>query len=322
MSTAPPVSLELAACPLGCPPGEDAVLTGRDRLQGLPGEFTVVRCRSCELLRTNPRPTPQSIGFYYPDEYGPYRGTLVAGSRGQTRPPWLRRLAALVWRVAETNAEKLPPLPPGRMLEIGCASGRFLDRMARRGWQVEGIEFSPAAGAEAQRAGFSVQVGPMEGALPPRVPHDLVVGWMVLEHLHDPVGALKKIRGWTKAGGWLVLSVPNAACWELRFFREMWYGLHLPNHLWHPAPESLRRVLEAGGWRLDRVFYHRDAKNVIGSIGFWLSDRRILPPLARWMSAYPEHEGRFLFFLLHPITRLLAFLRQTGRMTVWARRLD
>lgn len=281
----------------------------------------MVRCRSCGLLRTNPRPTADSIAFYYPAEYRPHRGNRVP--QGETvRPPWRSKLAALVWRIFESNAERLPPIAPGRMIEIGCGSGGFLRRMERRGWQAEGIEFSPSAGAEAQRAGLSVQIGPVEAASPPSEPSDLIVGWMVLEHLHDPVETLRTIRGWTRPGGWLVASVPNSACWEFRAFGEFWYALHLPNHLWHPAPESLRRVLEAGGWRMERLFYHRDVKNVIGSAGHWLTERRILRPLARWMVEYAGREGRIWHFLLHPIGRLAAVLRQTGRMTVWARRLD
>jgi hypothetical protein len=58
-------------CPLGCPPDDEPVLQAIDELHGLPGRFSVVRCRSCKLMRTSPRPTLESIGQYYPDPYGP-----------------------------------------------------------------------------------------------------------------------------------------------------------------------------------------------------------------------------------------------------------
>jgi len=316
-----PVALESVGCLLGCPRDDEVVLTGRDRLHGLPGEFQVLRCRSCGLLRTDPRPTPDSIDLYYPPEYGPYLGTRVVARR---RSVWRRlrsTLGRVARRVADRNADHLPPMRPGRMLEVGCASGSFLRQMAELEWEVEGIEFSESAGREARELGYPVQIGALEKAIPPDQPYDLVVGWMVLEHLHDPVAGLKKLREWTKPGGWLVASVPNAACYELRLFGERWYALHLPNHLWHPTPDSLREVLARGGWRLDRIFYHRDLKNVIGSLGYWLADRRILPRLARWMSEYPDREGSS-YLLLHPLSLLLGLLRQTGRITVWARRVD
>ena len=79
MTIPPDVVLEDADCPLGCPRSDETVLAGRDRLHGLPGRFQVVRCRSCGLMRTNPRPSPGTIGFYYPEDYHPYRNTRVAG---------------------------------------------------------------------------------------------------------------------------------------------------------------------------------------------------------------------------------------------------
>src|SRR3546814_20558991 len=61
----------------------------------------------------------------------------------------------------------------------------------------------------------------------PETPFDVVVGWMVLEHLHEPLAALKKLRRWVRQDGWLVLSVPDAGGLELKLFRDRWYALHL-----------------------------------------------------------------------------------------------
>ena len=57
------ILLESAACPIGCPPTDETILVDRDRLHNLPGEFTVVKCRNCGLMRTNPRPTPETNSF-------------------------------------------------------------------------------------------------------------------------------------------------------------------------------------------------------------------------------------------------------------------
>ena len=71
------IQMEDVPCPFGCPQNDEVVLTGHDLLHNLPGEFTVVKCRSCGLMRTNPRPTQETISFYYPDRYGSYLGTRV-----------------------------------------------------------------------------------------------------------------------------------------------------------------------------------------------------------------------------------------------------
>lgn len=313
------LALEDRDCPLGCARDDDFVLEGRDRINGLPGRFRVVRCRSCGVLRTNPRPTAAAMPTYYPDDYGPYAGTRIEERPLDRRPTWRRYLSRAVGWLTNANAERLPPLPPGRLLEIGCASGSYLDRMSKAGWDVEGIEFSELPAARARAAGYRVRTGPVETAVAPAEPFDLVVAWMVLEHLHEPVLSLKKIRDWTSPGGWLVASVPNAGCWEFRAFSEDWYALHLPNHLWHPTVPTLSAILERGGWKLERVFFHRDLRNPLGSLGYVLEDRGWLPGLATRLKAFPEAGGR-LSQVLFPLAFLLAAIGQTGRMTVWARR--
>ena len=182
------VTLEDVHCPLGCSKNDEVVLTGRDRLHDLPGEFTVVKCRACGLMRTTPRPTPETIGFYYPDDYGPYLGTRVQQVKPKRSSGIKRLLKALIKLVIkfDFNTTPLPSLASGRMLEIGCASGAFLHQMAGQGWEVEGIEFSEKAAQAAAQLGYCVHAGSLETAQQPGEPFDLIVGWMVLEHLHDP----------------------------------------------------------------------------------------------------------------------------------------
>ena len=71
------VRIEDVSCPLCHLKNDKIILTGHDRIHNLVGKFTIVKCRSCGLMRTNPRPTPDTIGFYYPDDYGPYIGTQI-----------------------------------------------------------------------------------------------------------------------------------------------------------------------------------------------------------------------------------------------------
>ncbi len=261
------------------------------------------------------------MSLYYPDDYGPHLGTRIVDELVDRRPAWRRHVSRVAERWMNTNADRIPPVPPGRLLEIGCASGSYLHKMSKAGWAVEGIELSRLAAERALLSGHKVHVGTVESAPDPTQRFDLVVGWMVLEHLHDPVRALQRIHDWTNPGGWLVASVPNADCWEFRVFGSTWYALHLPNHLWHPTKETLRMVLEQGGWKLQRVFFHRDVRNVLGSLGYVLEDRGWFPRVGAWLKAFPGRGGR-LSQILFPPAWLLAFLGQTGYMTTWARRED
>lgn len=312
------VQLENVPCPLDCPENDEVVLTGHDELHAMPGEFTVVKCLTCGLMRTNPRPTPESIGRYYPDNYGPYSGTQVEPQHSNRTSGIKNFLRPLVRRVFDTKSEALPALRPGRLLEIGCASGSFLHKMAARGWQVEGIEFSEKAAKAARALGYPVHNGPLENAPAPIRSFDLIVGWMVLEHLHNPVGSLKKLHEWANPGAWLALSVPNAQALEFKFFRDKWYALHLPNHLYHFTLRNLVKVLDAGGWTLEKVHHQRSPNNLIASTAY-LVESKGWHRLGSWLRNHLAGGGKW-FYMLFPVGWMLSVFGQTGRVTIWARK--
>ncbi|MCG7902844.1 MAG: class I SAM-dependent methyltransferase [Candidatus Thiodiazotropha weberae] len=308
------IELESRPCPLGCPSADQPVLTGHDRINNLSGEFQVVRCDSCGLLRTDPRPTPASMGFYYPDDYPPYLGTQVKsrnGSGGLKR--WIKSLL-------DTKAQAIPELKPGRMLEVGCASGNYLHKMANQGWQVKGIEYSPQAAASARENGYQVHTGSLESVDLDASELDLITGWMVLEHLHDPLMGLKKLYGWAKPGAYLALSVPNAASLEFKLFQSRWFALQLPNHLYHFTPETITKLLQQAGWEVEAVHHQRVLSSLFSSLGYLLQERG-WHRLERWVVGRPSDKVR-LYQLLYPFACVAAIFGQTGRMTVWAKKPD
>ncbi|MBI4871676.1 MAG: class I SAM-dependent methyltransferase [Candidatus Riflebacteria bacterium] len=309
--------LESAPCPFGCAPGDELVLRGRDLIYNLAGEFAVVRCRSCGLLRTNPRPSPDAMRRYYPEDYGPFVASRPANS-GPPSPAWKQRL----FRALDDRRTPMPSVRPGRLLEVGCAGGSFLTKMASVGWRVEGREMSPEAAETARSRGFRVHTGSLESAPAPEAPVELVAAWHVLEHLRDPVVALRRLHEWTTPGGWLVATLPNAGGFQFEFFRELWYPLSLPVHLFHFDPRSLGRLLRLTGWRLVWLSHQEDAVPLLVSACRWLTARGWAPGwLADWQhpGTFYRHMGRNTL-LFSPLAWGLALLGQSGTMAVWARK--
>lgn len=307
------VEIEDSPCPMGCVAEDTRALIGSDRLHGLPGEFTVVQCQACGLMRTNPRPTLQAICFYYPEDYGPYRGTHFPNDRTNEG---LWKLTAK--KIFDTDSRKIPPVKPGRLLEIGCASGAFLARMAARGWRVEGIEYSSRFAENARAQGYVVRTDLLEHISAPAGPFDLVVGWQVLEHLHNPVFALEKLHDWTKPGGWLALSVPDASAWEFSVFAAKWYGLDLPRHLFHFTPGTLRAMLAKAGWKTERIFWQHNPNNLLHSLRYCCLDRGWVSGAAYLLDVVQGRRQRVLRSIL---SLLVGSLRASGRMTAWATRI-
>jgi len=321
------VRLEDKPCPLGCADGDEFVMSGRDRLNDLPGRYRVVRCKGCGLMRTNPRPTPDTIGYYYPSDYGPYVSTRVEGGPKWTPPVPLaagetfeRPLTKRIGRgLFATNTHRLPLDAPGRMLEMGCASGAIMKRMAMQGWEVEGIEYSDEAAQSARDLGFKVHTGAVEGAPDPAVPYDLITGWMVVEHLHEPLAVLEKLHRWTRPGGYIAISIPNAACAGLRWYKEAWYPLCLPIHLYHYTPATLEKLFARAGWTLDRVFPQRVLGNTIASTGYLLNDKKMAPGLAQKLIKFTTRPTR-AHMALYPLAFTTSLFAHMGCITVWAKK--
>lgn len=301
------VHLEHVSCPNGCEEESKEVLKGRDRLHRLPGIFSIQRCSKCGLERTNPRPTPDTIGFYYPDDYGPYQSTIL-------RPP-TSGFKARVFNLLGLIDRRLPKVRTGRMLEIGCSSGAYMQYARDQGWEVEGIEFSPSAADQARSKGFKVQTGAVESATPPQKPYNLIVGWMVLEHLHQPIEVLSKLRSWTAQDGMLVVSVPDRDSISRKLFKSNCYDLHLPNHLFHFNVASLEKTLKNSGWKIERVFWQRNCNTLINSIEYWAEESNstfTLKLIKRVKTSRPMAYIRLLLGILLGITH------QSGRIEVWA----
>ncbi|HSJ55659.1 MAG TPA: class I SAM-dependent methyltransferase, partial [Anaerolineae bacterium] len=134
---------------------------GWDRLHGQPGHFRVVRCRRCGLIYLNPRPTPDAIGLYYPDDYRPYIAPVRAARKRVTR--WDARYG-LYKRLRVVSAHQAT----GRLLDVGCATGDFLAFSQERGWETHGVELvEPAAAYCRDVLGLHVVTGDLLDAAYP-----------------------------------------------------------------------------------------------------------------------------------------------------------
>lgn len=304
------VNLESKECPIGCVGIDIPVLNGVDRLHQIPGRFSVVKCSNCRLMRTNPRPTAETIGAYYPADYGPYQDKQ---NSIRSQPSTLKKMILKALGFASRN---VPNITPGSLIEIGCSHGEYLLHMIQQGWDVQGIEFSEDVTQQALKKGLRVQSGTVETADSPSSKVDIIAAWMVLEHLHDPILALRRMRTWINPEGYLVGSVPDAGSLERRIFGRYWFGLQLPTHLYHFTPSTLERMMSNAGWKIEKIFWQRNCNNFLWSLEYLAVDKSFetLAKVARWIRV-SSSAGKFRIVL----SALLGLFRQSGRIEFWAR---
>lgn len=101
-------------------------------------------------------------------------------------------------------------LPPGRVLEVGCAHGSFLAILQHIGFQVTGMEMSPWVIEYAKNI-FHVDVkrGPIETSnLAMSDKFDVIAMMDVMEHLNDPVETIKSCLDYLADDGILLIQMP------------------------------------------------------------------------------------------------------------------
>jgi len=178
--------------------GDDSLAdssVGSSRVKLSPGR--ILRCNACGLAFRSLRPLPEELArLYRGADDTLYEAEL--SNRFRTG----RRHRKIVERYQSQ---------PGRMIDVGSASGAFLRIMADAGWSVIGVEPSPSQCERARKilAGRGeVRQGVLEIAdLPAGV--DLVTLWDVLEHVTEPASFLARCAGLLKKNGLIALNVPR-----------------------------------------------------------------------------------------------------------------
>jgi len=284
-------------CPVCAARNRVFLFQGRDRLHGMPGEFSVVRCTDCLSVYLSERPF--DLSAYYPaDTYAAFVGATRVSHPSQFRA---RQFGLRQWR------RLLVTLKPdgGSLLDVGCGTGDFLSVMQQvSGWRVSGLEPNLNAVRFAQQRGLNV----IQGELPEpklREQYDAFTLWHVLEHTPNPGQVLAEIKRLLKPDGALVLSVPVVDSVEARIFGECWAGYDVPRHLVTFTRSSLRQFLGQAGFQVEEQFgVVRGLASLRLSLGLWLDNQ---PRLGR-------HTRRWLKRGILPV--LFAYLRlKNGRRT-------
>lgn len=195
--------------------------------------FDLVRCSRCGLVRVEPMPDPETLKAMYTEKY--FDRDFSCGVRKGT---YLESEAMRVEEYREIlNGIKLYK-PEGRLLEIGCAAGSFLNYSKRAGYEVEGVDVSKWAADMAReqfdvkvRVGRLVEIGYDDDAF------DVIFMGDLLEHEPHPLELLEETKRILKPTGVATIKVPtylNSFYYRLaRLLPVSWFFAHMDLRLLH-----------------------------------------------------------------------------------------
>ncbi len=271
------------------------------------GEYIYVSCDKCGLVRLSPRPKKEYLANYYPSGYTAYSS--------QTKPTIIQRfvrkliknnklLARILIKDQLFFADKR-----GKILDVGCGSGKYLQILNGWGWDTFGIEINKKAVLSAKENGIkNIKCGDFEKTLYNKNFFDVVNFSQVLEHTSSPTQVLKKTAKILKSGGLVVIKVPNIDSLFFKIFKSYWFPLEPPRHLFQFTRKTITRLLQTNGFTNIKIEYNQSTYSFLWSLFY--------------LFGFDNVEKKFgsLTYPLSLLLRFLNFFKLSDGMEITARK--
>ena len=213
----------------------------------LGGLWDIYECRKCSAQFIRPIPSPEELNQFY-DQL--YRGGSAERTKALTNPAadkryWQRQWAIIKGLIGNDNG--------GKVLDIGCGGGHFLDN-GGVGWEKYGIELSEEARRVAKGKGIAA-FETLEKAAFPEEFFDVVTMFAVIEHLPDPNAVVEELIRVLKRDGLFVIMTGDAKSLKAKIRGTNWHMYRPPEHLYFFCAKSLDYLMDSFGFRKAKIIY-------------------------------------------------------------------
>lgn len=201
----------------------------------------VILCTQCGLMRQGPGSKDQESFSLTSCAGGDERYTEQRLEKESTQLiDYLKVLPKL---------EKVRPAK-GKLLEIGCSTGRLLNEIQKAGWLASGVEPDKWAYNLAKETyGLDVINAYFQDAGYANEIFDVILMFHVIEHIPNPFNSLKQLNKLIKPGGILVMETPR--------YDTIWFKMLkgrersvIPGHLHYFTKKSLTDMASKAGFEL------------------------------------------------------------------------
>lgn len=247
----------------------------------------IVRCMECGLMCVSPFPSTTQLHHRYDKSYfcsdtpcdGGYEDYLH--DEPITKKTFRRRVGMIL--------PLLSPIRQGRVLDVGCATGVFLECMKEKGWTVEGVDVSTYAVNIARQKGLRIVSGELGDIASTPANYDLITMWDFIEHVADPLETMVQCRDILKKDGVLVLATPDAGALLAKVTGSYWLGFRsVGEHLYFFNRRTIAGLLNKAGFDVVQI----------SSIGKYFEFDRFVTRLTHYTR---------IFRLLRPVLEIIKF---------------
>ncbi|MEI7481114.1 MAG: class I SAM-dependent methyltransferase [Elusimicrobiota bacterium] len=218
------------------------------------GQMAIYRCLKCGVSFVHPQLTDGELHELYGEAY--YKSWGLAGRAGNKAVQRMKTdtFDLRLDLIAEYKCS-------GNILDVGCATGYFLEAAARRGFQVYGVEISDYSCAIAKRnfGDDRVYQGVLENCPFPEKHFDVIAMSDLLEHVRDPIKALRAARRFLKNDGIIMIMTPDTDALTRRLMRGKWTH-YKAEHFFYFNRRSISYLADLAG--LAAVYFEAAKKSM------------------------------------------------------------
>ncbi len=208
--------------------------------------FSVIECKNCGLLFTNPRPMQDQMGRYYQST-----SYLSHQNKATNFLEWMY-LTIKKYNIKNKYNKLIKTRRSGSILDIGCGTGDFLAYCKCKGWKTFGIEPERKARDIASK-NLNQEIEARDTSVFHPEQFDVITLWHVLEHLENIKSTFSEFVRLLKSDGQLVVAVPNYRSYDASYYGKFWAAWDVPRHLYHFDQDVVMRIGSDFGFTLVKV---------------------------------------------------------------------
>lgn len=196
-------------------------------------KFDIIICRNCGLGRTWPRPAASGNAD---DFYNNQEDFFERNEEIILRKKFARNTLNILKKIRKG----------GKLLDVGCNMGIFVQEALRKGYKAHGIDISGNAvnfGIEKLQLKNNLSIGTINDIINKNEKYDIVSYIHVLEHIEKIKEEIKYAKKILKINGLLVLETPNYNSIWRQIVGGKWYGFSPEQHVWQFSREALAEML-------------------------------------------------------------------------------
>jgi ubiquinone/menaquinone biosynthesis C-methylase UbiE len=169
------------------------------------GKTNIVKCKNCGLRYSNPA-IKENVNNEIISEQGDLDIQRYNALREFQMPRFINELKKI---------EKI--IKPGKILDIGCGNGNFLECAAQRGWETYGIDLNPASFEPCSKHG-KIFIGPIQEAKFSDNFFNAIFSSSTFYYVTNPTEFFNELKRILRPGGLAVITgIPNIKSLDVFF---------------------------------------------------------------------------------------------------------